>query len=114
MAVASAFGRKFLGFSFWVAPGGDVKRGIAGKALAILKQRIRWLTCRGRGRSLVQMVDSLRAYILGWKGYFRLSQAPKVFRRLDEWLRHRLRTVQLKHWKRGTTYRGLLPMAPPY
>ena len=22
---------------------------------------------------------------------------------LDEWLRHRLRAIQLKHWKRGTT-----------
>ena len=24
-------------------------------------------------------------------------------RELDEWLRHRLRAVQLKHWRRGTT-----------
>lgn len=110
-AVASAFGRKFLGFSFWVAPGGDVKRGTASTALAIFKQRIRWLTRRIRGRSLVQIVDSLRAYMLGWKGYFRLSQTPGVFRRLDEWLRHRLRAVQLKHWKRGTTmYRELLAL----
>lgn len=110
-AVASAFGRKFLGFSFWVAPGGDVKRGTARHALAIFKQRIRWLTRRSRGRSLVQIVERLRAYMLGWKGYFRLSQTPGVFRRLDEWLRHRLRAVQLKHWKRGPTmYRELLAL----
>ena len=30
-AVASAFGRTFLGFAFWVAPGGIVKRAVAGK-----------------------------------------------------------------------------------
>jgi hypothetical protein len=31
-----------------------------------------------------------------------------VFRELDEWMRHRLRALQLKHWKRGTTmYREL-------
>ena len=30
------------------------------------------------------------------------------FRALDEWIRHRLRAIQLKHWKRGRTiYREL-------
>ncbi|MEX3630223.1 MAG: group II intron reverse transcriptase/maturase, partial [Burkholderia sp.] len=29
----------------------------------------------------------------------------------DEWLRHRLRALQLKHWRRGTTvYRELLAL----
>ena len=39
----------------------------------------------------------------GWKAYFRLAQTPNVMRDLDGWLRHRLRAVQLKQWKRGTT-----------
>lgn len=39
----------------------------------------------------------------GWKAYFRLAQTPEVMRELDEWLRHRLRAVQLKQWRRGTT-----------
>ena len=39
----------------------------------------------------------------GWKAYFRLAQTPRVFRELDEWLRHRLRALQLKHWRRGAT-----------
>ena len=39
----------------------------------------------------------------GWKAYFRLAQTPKVMRELDEWLRHRLRAVQLKQWRGGTT-----------
>lgn len=42
-------------------------------------------------------------YLLGWKAYFGLAQTPGVWRSLDEWLRHRLRAIQLKHWKRGTT-----------
>lgn len=38
----------------------------------------------------------------------RLSQTPAVWRELDEWIRHRLRAIQLKQWKRGTTtYREL-------
>uniref|UniRef100_A0A0S4U098 RNA-directed DNA polymerase n=1 Tax=Ralstonia solanacearum TaxID=305 RepID=A0A0S4U098_RALSL len=44
----------------------------------------------------------------GWKAYFRLAQTPKVWRKLDEWMRHRLRAIQLKHWRRGPTiYREL-------
>ena len=50
-----------------------------------------------------QVVQRLRPSVLGWKAYFGLSQTPKVWRTLDEWLRHRLRAVQLKHWKRVTT-----------
>ena len=46
--------------------------------------------------------------LLGWKAYFRLAQTPRVWRELDEWLRHRLRAIQLKQWRRGTTmYREL-------
>ena len=50
-----------------------------------------------------EVVERLRPYMLGWKGYFKLSQTPGVGRKLDEWLRHRLRAIQLKHWKRDTT-----------
>ena len=76
-AVASAFGRKFLGFTFWVAPGGVVKRKVAAKPLQTFKRRIRCLTRRSGGRSLQQVVERLRAYVLGWKAYFRLAQTPE-------------------------------------
>lgn len=102
-AVASAFGRKFLGYAFWVASGGTIKRRVADKPMARFKQRIRELTRRSGGRSLSDVVDRLRSYVLGWKAYFRLAQTPRVWRELDKWLRHRLRAVQLKQWKRGTT-----------
>ncbi|MHA6911095.1 group II intron reverse transcriptase/maturase, partial [Ralstonia pseudosolanacearum] len=107
-AVASAFGRKFLGYSFWVAAGGVVKRKVADKPLLTFKQRIRELTRRSGGRSLQEVVERLRPYVQGWKAYFRLAQTPKVWRKLDEWMRHRLRAIQLKHWRRGPTiYREL-------
>ena len=110
-AVASVFGRKYLGYAFWVAAGGVIKRKVAAKPLAAFKQRIRQLTCRNGGRSMEDVVDRLRPYLLGWKGYFRLAQTPKVWRELDKWLRHRLRAIQLKHWKRGTTmYRELMAL----
>jgi hypothetical protein len=34
--------------------------------------------------------------------YFQLAQTPRVWRELDQWLRHRLRAILLKQWKRGT------------
>jgi retron-type reverse transcriptase len=107
-AVASVFTRQFLGFSLWVAKGRVVKRKVSRKALEVMKRRVRWLTRRNRGRSLAQVVERLRAYLVGWKAYFRLADTPGVFRQLDEWLRHRLRAIQLKHWRRGRTiYREL-------
>ncbi len=107
-AVASVYGRKFLGYCLWAAPGGVVKRAVAGKAMETFKQRIRHITRRNGGRSLNQVTAELRRYLPGWKAYFHLAQTPGVFRTLDEWLRHRLRALQLKHWRRGTTiYREL-------
>jgi len=110
-AVASVFGRQFLGYSLWAARGGEVKRKVAKKPLNTFKQRIRQLTRRSGGRSMTEVVQRLRSCMLGWKGYFQLAQTPNVWRTLDEWLRHRLRAIQLKHWKRGTTmYRELLKL----
>ena len=107
-AVGSAFGRKFLGYALWGAKGREVKYKVADKPLQNFKARIRQLTRRSGGRSLEQVVDKLRPYLLGWKAYFGLAQTPGVWRGLDEWLRHRLRAIQLRHWKRPKTiYREL-------
>ena len=107
-AVASALGRKFLGYCLWAGPGGEIKRSVHAKAIDTFKARIRRLTRRSGGRSLSEVAERLRGYMPGWKAYFHLAQTPGVFRSLDEWLRHRLRALQLKHWKRGTTiYREL-------
>jgi hypothetical protein len=87
---------------------------VAAKPLATYKQRIRQLTLRPGGRSMAEVVEKLRPYVLGWKACFRLSQTPKVRRTLDEWMRHRLRAIQLKHWMRGTTmYRELKALGVP-
>lgn len=102
-AVARPWDRQFLGYCFWVAKGKVVKRRVAPKALTKMKQRVRKITRRSGGRSLRAVAAELRRYLLGWKGYFRLAETPRIFRDLDEWIRHRLRQLQLKQWKRGTT-----------
>ncbi|HRH81081.1 MAG TPA: group II intron maturase-specific domain-containing protein [Thiobacillaceae bacterium] len=101
-AVASVTGRKFQGYSFGFAKEG-VKCKVADKPMATFRQRIRQLTRRSGGRSMAEVIERLKPYLLGWKAYFGLAQTPKVWRTLDEWLRHRLRAIQLKHWRRGST-----------
>ncbi len=107
-AVAPAKERSFLGYSFWYAKGSVVKRRVAPKALAKMKERIRAITSRNGGRSLAHVAAALRSYLTGWKAYFRLADTPGVFADVDKWLHRRLRMLMLKQWKRGRTmYREL-------
>jgi RNA-directed DNA polymerase len=100
-AVAKPRARKFLGFSF--TSGNEPRRRIAPQAITRFKARVRELTRRTRGQSLAQTVKELSLYLIGWRGYFGFCQTPSVLRRLDEWLRRRLRAIAWKQWKRGTT-----------
>lgn len=101
-AVAKAKDRKFLGFRFWKQKG-VVKRTVAPQAIKKFKDRVRTLTRRTSGKCMEEIVDKLDSYLVGWRGYFRLADTPKIFGKLDGWIRRRLRMMQLKHWKRGTT-----------
>lgn len=102
-AVARGWGRQFLGFSFWVAPGLVIQRRVAPKALKAMKERIREITSRSGGRSIPQIVTILRRYLVGWRAYFRLADTPRVFAQVEQWLHRRLRAIHRKHWKRGPT-----------
>jgi RNA-directed DNA polymerase len=93
--------RTFLGFSFTNAR--EPKRRIAPQALARFRSRVRELTRRTRGASLAQIIASLSRYLVGWRGYFGFCETPSVLRRLDRWIRRRLRAIAWKQWKRGRT-----------
>lgn len=92
--------RKFLGFSF-LAKRELVKRRIAATSIMRFKQRVRELTSRTRGISLERMIQRLSRYLIGWRGYFGFCQTPSVLKRLEAWVRRRLRSVVCKHWRRG-------------
>src|SRR5229473_5505499 len=105
-AVARPWERKFLGFSFTNHK--PPKRRLAPKTVARFKERVRELTRRTRGISLVRMVHDLAEYLRGWIGYFGRCETPEVLDTLEKWLRRRLRSMVWKQWKRGTTrYREL-------
>jgi len=98
-AVARPKDRKFLGFSF--TSGEVVKRRIAPKAILRFKERIRELTRRTRGISIERMIEELRGYLIGWRGYFGFCETPSILKELEGWTRRRLRSVIWKQWKRG-------------
>jgi len=102
-AVDLARNRRILGYSFWYSRDGTVRLRAATKALGVMKDRVRRITRRTRGRSIAQVVVDLQEYLPGWKEYFALAETPGVFGDLDQWIRHRLRAIHLKQWKRGRT-----------
>lgn len=80
-------GFEFLGFAFkgkYLVP--------APKALARFKDRVRALTRRNAPVSLDHMVADLNPVIRGWGGYFWPADVTALFRRLDQWIRMRLRS----------------------
>ena len=90
--------RKFLGFN--IANDGSERR-IAPHALAKFKAGIRDLTSRTRGISLRRMIESLKPYLLGWRGYFGFCQTPHVLTSLERWIRRRLRAYLWRQWNNG-------------
>jgi RNA-directed DNA polymerase len=96
-AVARPQERKFLGFSFTIGP--EVKRIIAPKALDRFKQRIREITRRAKGVSMMTTIEELAPYMRGWRSYFGFCETPYVLLSLTRWVRLRLRAARWRQWK---------------
>jgi group II intron reverse transcriptase/maturase len=104
---------KFLGFSFWKRKG-EVFIRLANRTKERFAEKIRRLTKRTRSGKMEDIVSEINRYTRGWIGYFRLAATPSVYQGLDEWIRRRLRQMQWKRWKRGTTrYRELVKLGVP-
>ena len=111
--VGRATRAKFLGFSFWKRKG-EVFIRLANRTKERFAEKIRNLTKRTRSGKMEDIVNEINRYTRGWIGYFRLATTPSVYQGLDEWIRRRLRQIQWKRWKRGTTrYRELVRLGVP-
>ena len=55
-----------------------------------------------------QIIKKLSQYLRGWIGYFRIQQMSGVLADLDVWIRHRLRTMQLKKWKKPKKFQRVM------
>jgi RNA-directed DNA polymerase len=95
-AVDRPWRRQFLGFTFsW-----KLNRRISDKSIKRFKGRIREITRRVRGRRIGVIVKELRQYMLGWQGYFNVTQVRYILRELDSWVKRRLRCYLWKQWGR--------------
>jgi RNA-directed DNA polymerase len=95
-------GFAFLGYRF--ASG---QRYVRPKSLTALRDKIRQQTGRTRSGNLEQIIAELNPILRGWFGYFKHARFP-VFRKVDSFVRRRLRAPLRKREKRpgfGITYR---------
>ncbi|WP_367154899.1 group II intron maturase-specific domain-containing protein [Methylomonas sp. HYX-M1] len=102
--------------SFTVSRNGS-KLKVADQAMDKLKDRIRELTRRTRGRRLEQIVAELRKALLGWTGFcscktcipaihggqsnFGIAEVMSPLRDIDKWIRRKLRCHLWKQWGRA-------------
>ena len=100
-AVDRPWNRKFLGYSVTFHKPPRLK--VAPASVARFKGNLKAECRRGKGRNLKKFIMELQPMLKGWINYFRLSEAKSIFEELDEWIRHHLRCVLWRQWKRRYT-----------
>lgn len=90
-------GVKFLG----VEIGSHYSR-IQPKKMLTFKGKLKRMTRRNGGKPLLAVIKQLNPLLRGFSQYFRIANANREFKKLAAWLRRRLRSVQLRLWKKPT------------
>jgi RNA-directed DNA polymerase len=93
----------FLGFQLLRG-----KIRVSTKAQTRFKDRVRELTRRNNPLSMYQVIHELNEYLRGWVGYFGIQEFNYLFRDLDAWIRSRLRSMQLKKWKKPGKFQRIM------
>ena len=97
-AVARPWQRKFLGYSLTAHQ--QPKLRIATPSIQKLKEKARVLLRGARGHSLATTIQTLNPVLRGWAAYFKLAETKRALEDCDGWIRHRLRCVLWRQWKR--------------
>lgn len=100
-AVGRPWERKFLGYSVWMNRTPRLK--VAPQSIKRLKENLRALFRKGRGRNLETVIFDLSRIIRGWVAYFRFVEVKASFEKLDEWARRKLRAILWRQWKNRRT-----------
>jgi hypothetical protein len=99
----------FLGFTFWKStdgwkckPGNDRKAKLYEKIKLVLKRK------HAVSKPLSITFTKLNQIIRGWINYFRIGSMKLFIEGFGRWLRHKVRVIIVKQWKRPTAiYRNL-------
>ena len=93
----------FLGFTFWKSkdgwkckPANDRKKRLYAKTRAILCRR------KAVARPMKSTIEQLNWLIRGWINYYRIGSMKMFLEEYGQWLRHKVRVVILKQWKKST------------
>ena len=100
-AVAQPWTRKFLGYS--LTRHKSPKLRIAPTSLKRLDDKIREVLQGASGRSLTTVIDQLNPILRGWMAYFQLTETKQALEEIDGWIRHKLRCILWRQWKRPYT-----------
>lgn len=103
-AVGSPLKRKFLGFCLLATKNG-VKIRPHQKAKSIVKQKLKKITKRNRGKSLEVLFKQIKQLMTGWINYYGISEMKSFMNDLNGWLKRRMRQYIWKQWKNPRTKR---------
>lgn len=87
----------FLGYEFklgyWIKP--------SDKSIKKFKNRVKEITKRNQTVNIEQLVkDVLNPFLRGWGNYFGHWHVKSMFIEFDKWIRRRLRSIQLRSWRK--------------
>ena len=106
----------FLGFTFWKSnevwkckPGNDRKAKLYEKIKLVLKRK------HAVSRPLAITFTKLNQIIRGWINYFRIGSMKLFIDEFGQWLRHKVRVIIVKQWKKPTAiYANLMKINKAY
>ncbi|OGX11157.1 MAG: hypothetical protein A2351_03135 [Omnitrophica bacterium RIFOXYB12_FULL_50_7] len=101
-SVGRPWKRKFLGYSMTMDK--EPRLRASSQAIQKLKNRLRAIFRRGRGRNIGQLIEKeLNPVIRGWGNYFSLTRVKKIPEELDFWIRRKIRCILWRQMKRVGT-----------
>ena len=92
---------KYLGYSFYRHKGFRFR--VHPKSVEKMKKKLRELTDRSNAWSNENRILKLKQFIKGWVNYFKLADMKQLLKETDKWLRHRIRAIYWKQWKKVRT-----------
>ena len=93
---------KYLGYTFYKNKG-KCRFRVHPKSIKKMKDKIRELTSRSNGWGNEYRALKLTQYIRGWVNYFGMADMKELLKETDKWLRHKIRAIYWKQWKKVRT-----------
>jgi RNA-directed DNA polymerase len=93
---------KYLGYAFYRYRK-KCRLRIHPKSIVKMKNRIRELTARSNEWGNEYRALKLTQFVRGWVNYFALADMKQLLKETDAWLRHKVRTIHWRQWKKVKT-----------